>query len=238
MLRKGIRTKLDATSSTAEALRDALGLESEGEGEGKGEEMDKKAAKRWAAPLSSTVVSLELAKHMVQVRVHERPFEVEATPEAVKAIIAFCRQRLQDDPIILKRGNAQKRGTSSPAPAVASPPGPASGPDVDSASASASRSGFCLAAESCPTFTGKITWHPSVKAWSAHYKGENGKTLQKRFVVRAPPHSRSFLDHTAGDNEGQGWAAARRAAYEAAVRFWNEADRSKRDRLELAESGP
>ena len=107
MLRKGIRTKLDATSSTAEALRDALGLESEGEG--KGEEMDKKAAKRWAAPLSSTVVSLELAKHMVQVRVHERPFEVEATPEAVKAIIAFCRQRLQDDPIILKRGNAQKR---------------------------------------------------------------------------------------------------------------------------------
>ena len=88
----------------------------------KGEEMDKKAAKRWAAPLSSTVVSLELAGHMVQVRVHERPFEVEATPEAVKAIIEFCRQRLQDDPIILKRGNAHKRGTSSPAPAVASPP--------------------------------------------------------------------------------------------------------------------
>ena len=36
VLRKGIRTKLDATSSTAEALRDALGLESEGEGEGQG----------------------------------------------------------------------------------------------------------------------------------------------------------------------------------------------------------
>ena len=44
VLRKGIRTQLEATSSTAEALRDALGLESEGEGEGKGEEMDKKAA--------------------------------------------------------------------------------------------------------------------------------------------------------------------------------------------------
>ena len=121
---------------------------------------------------------------------------------------------------------------------MASPPGPASGPDVDSASAVASRSGFCLAAESCPTFIGKITWHPSVTAWSAHYKDENGKVLQKRFLVRAPSHSRSFLDHAAGGNGGQGWAAARRAAYEAAVRFWNEADRSTRDRLELAKSGP
>ena len=67
--------------------------------------------------------------------------------------------------------------------------------------------------------------------------------LQKRFFVRALSYSRSFidrsfLDHAAGGNGGQGWAAARRAAYEAAVRFWNEADRSTRDRLELAKSGP
>ena len=89
-----------------------------------------------------------------------------------------------------------------------------------------------------PDLHWEITWHPSLKAWSAHYKGENGKLLQQRFFVRALSYSRSFLDHAAGGNGGQGRAAARRAAYAAAVRFWNEADRSKRDRLELAESGP
>lgn len=233
-IRQGLRMKLDPAGTATETLRDALGLDSEGEDEEKG----KKPVKRLAAPPSLAAVSLELSGRMVEVRVSERPFEVEATPEAVMAIIEFCQQSLQDSQITLKRDTTQRNRTSAPDPTAASHPGQASGSDVVSASASslASHGGFRLAPLDCPPITGKVTWHPSVQAWCTHCKGDHGKVQWKRFWVHAPLQGGSFLDRTAGCDKGQGWAAARRAAYEAAVRFWNENDSSKRDRIELVEN--
>ena len=129
-LRAGVCMQLAVASSTAEALRESLGLESESGDD----EVDKKVGKRWAAPLSEAVVSLELSGRMVQVRVHERPFEVEATPEASQAIIGclpatppgrphrpearrrqaegFTLPRLGGGGICLRSGLRRRRGSS------------------------------------------------------------------------------------------------------------------------------
>ena len=240
VLKEGLLANTDVVGQAARKAKEALGLEDEDVELPSG----KKPRKRTAAlPQSMAEAAVTLGGCTLNLRVHERPFEIEATPEAVMAIVRFCQERLQDDPIVLKKD--QKREASAEgAPAASAPSGSASAPEVAASaagSASASSSGFRLGAADCPARLGKVTWHPSVRAWAVHYKDKSRKTHQRRVSVRLPKASGSgsFLESTSPEDQAKAWAEARRSAYVEAINLWNELDHSTRERIELpSTSGP
>ena len=92
-----------------------------------------------------------------------------------------------------------------------------------------------MPADACPPVPGKVTWHPSVKAWAVHIKGRDGKTRQKRVGLQTTPERKNFVDHIQGVLCNTVWSTARRAAYEEAVRMWNAEDFSTRERIEFTD---
>ena len=244
-LRDEIAQKVDPARTAAERLRDSLGLEDD-------EQPDSgppsgQTKRRLKLPASTEEVVVPLAGASITVRLHERPFEILATPEAVMAVVKFCRERLEDDPIILKRD--EKRATAEANPsgnddAPADSPAQASAqegraPQAASAPAKSAttKGAFSFAAAACPAILGKVTWHPSVKAWAVHFKDSAKKAQTKRVPVRVPKDTGSGAFLTSdGAALGQAWAQARRSAYEEAISLWNRLDRSTRDRIELDEA--
>ena len=250
LLRDRIAEQVDAVRFAAEKLRESLGLEDED-----GASAGKPAKRRLHLPPSVEQVCVALGESRITVRVHERPFEIEATPEAVMAVIQYCQERLRDDPILLKKdqrraaaedeapeeeGSAASASASASAPASASAAALALASDAAGASAasSATKGAFCLGASSCPAILGKVTWHPSVKAWAVHFKDADKKAQTKRVPVRLLKvlKAGTFLDDASAESAGERWAAQRRAAYQEAVGLWNRLDCSKRDRIELEEA--
>jgi hypothetical protein len=75
-------------------------------------------------------------------------------------------------------------------------------------------------------------------AWAIHFKNGLGKPACKRLCVPARGLEKGFLEtlETSEDKKKSEWAQARRATYLEALRFWNENDRSKRDRINVSEA--
>ena len=228
VLKDGVSAHAATTASARKHVawqdaKDALGLRADEAG-GQGAAPPKRPRPAARLPPETEAVRVLVGEVSLQVRAHERPWEVEATAEAVMAVVDFCRARVEDVPIVLRRDakhGEEGEGAGSSASASAAPA---------VASAQASPRGYALEAASCPAVLGKITWHPSVKAWAAHYKDKAGAYKQKRFGVRMPRASLGSGAATEGDADK--WAQARRQAYDEAIRFWNEQDSSKRDRIE------
>ena len=208
-LRAGILAKVDAVGSAAENIREALGLESEEENSaissGKKGVGRRKAVGKAALP-GLAAVAVPLGEVTVKVRLRERPFEIEATAEAVDAVIKFCKSCLEDG--VLRRETLRRDDKK---------------PDA-----------FAFAASDCPAVTGCVTWHPSVGAWCVHYKGGLGQRQIKRVSVRGAAAPRSFAEAASGEEGSKGaWASARKRAYCEAIRLWNDLDKSSRPRLEV-----
>ena len=246
-LREGVKQAIaDPVEQAAVKVRRELGLD-DGEDEEEGTKRRRKAGE------SCEVVEIELDGTPLKVRVHERPFEVEASAEAVCAIVSFCRKRLEDDPLLLKRDIRAAAAAESAASASALTDGTAAstasaltdgmagnGVLVSTASASSTSAsaggGFRLARDTCPTVLHKVTWHPSVKAWAVHFKdgaGKTAKTQTKRFHVKAKDRTLAEQAAGAGATDCPSWTQARQTAYRQAVTFWNANDKSKRERIEL-----
>ena len=245
-LRKGVRDAIaDPVEKAAAKVRQELGLDDEED-----KEEDATRPRKSLGARSLEAVTIELDGQKLNVRVHERPFEVEASAEAVCAIVSFCRKRLEDDPLLLKRDIRAAAAAASLASAVADGTAESSasaltdgmagdGVVVSTAAASStsasasstSASAFRLAVDACPNVLHKVTWHPSVKAWAAHYKDGAGKTQTRRFYVKLG--KRTFAEHAAGTGAADcaSWAEARQTAYRKAITFWNSNDRSKRERI-------
>ena len=166
------------------------------------------------------VLELTLAGTMVNVRAHERPWEVEATPEAVMAVVNFCLERLEDEPIILKKEEraAALQDVSASASASAS-----------SSSALVPAVGFSLSTPNSLGVQDRVTWHPSVEAWAVHFKNRQGKRVQKRLLVRLPKkfEQEDIQIATAAKME------RRRELFREACLLWNREDMSSRDRIEI-----
>ena len=238
-MRDSVAKQVNVAVSAAEMLRQTLGLQDE-EDDDEEASAKKSSKRRRAPPMSVEEVSVTLGDCNVKVRVHERPFEIEATPEAVMAVVRFCQERLKDDPITLKRDQrrealAEEASAKKASAQEDSASATASASASASASAPAAANSFCLGAVACPAVLGKVTWHPSVKAWAVHIKDGQKKTQTKRVPVRPPKDSGAFLEDASADRRGDSWAAARRAAYEEALRMWNKLDCSTRERIKLPE---
>ena len=189
-------------------------------------------AKRKRLPADMTEVTVSLAGTPVVVRVHERPFEVEATPEAIIAVVRFCRQRVQDTPIILAKQKSvaaldSPQSTGTPSSACTSP---AAAGDGDH---------FCFNKSACPGVLQKVTWHPSVNAWCAHYKAADGTPKQTRFVVRvsSPAQADRFRKDGGQGNYLDRFNMQRRVKYIDAIEYWNTQDCSTRDRIKIDDQG-
>ena len=220
--------------------------------------------RRARAPLGMDFVEVPLGAASVQVRATARPFEVLATPESIAAIVAFCRARVEQEtpPLRKRRRSAAARAApvSTGAGAVEDAAAPAvedaAAPAVEDAAAPAAHTGqasalvaaapaadggqasagFVMPTPGCPGILGKVTWHPSVKAWSVHYKTAAGEYRQKRVFVKVPLQRSAFADAADRAAHAVAWAQAKREAYEEALALWNEVDRSTRERIPLGAS--
>ena len=95
----------------------------------------------------------------------------------------------------------------------------------------------------------KVTWQPSVLAWAVHWKDARSKAgIVQRFQVKGgvDPSGRkkgkghgcdifAALKSGEGDHVGEKdqFGSSRRAAYFKAIEWWNENDKSSRDRIVL-----
>ena len=227
-LRDGLQRHADAPRAAAEALRTQLGLDQE-EDEEPGAQAGQASARRKRHRTAEEEVPVLLGGTSVIVRTETHPYEIEATSAAVMAVVNFCVERLKDDPIVLKRdarraGEQQAAASAEVASASAAAPAPCS----------SAKGGFSFGQADCPSILGKITWHPSRKAWAVHYKNSAKQPVTKRIQVGKTTSAAGVLGASASDAP-QRWATARRAAYEEAIRLWNELDCTKRDRIELME---
>ena len=207
-LKDGIREMVDRTQVAVEKARDALGLQEEDGAQASAvgaKTRRKKGAASAPGAQSIDDVGVVVNRVLVKVRVRERPYEIEATPEAVMAVVGFCQTSLQ-------RGKAALRRESR---------------------TSASRVGFAFEAEDCPAIIGKVTWHPSVEAWCVHYKDAQRQNQWRRVTAKSHERKDSFLGTVAEERGRSASKAARRMAYLTALRMWNDVDCSKRDRIEL-----
>ena len=207
-LKDGIRETVDRAQAAVEKARDALGLQEEDGAQASAvgaKTRRKKGAASAPGAQSIDDVGVVVNRVLVKVRVRERPYEIEATPEAVMAVVGFCQTSLQ-------RGKAALRRESK---------------------TSASRVGFAFEAEDCPAIIGKVTWHPSVEAWCVHYKDAQRQNQWRRVTAKSHERKDSFLGTVAAERGRCASKAARRMAYLAALRMWNDVDCSKRDRIEL-----
>ena len=207
-LKDGIRETVDRAQAAVEKARDALGLQEEDGAQASAvgaKTRRKKGAASAPGAQSIDDVGVVVNRVLVKVRVRERPYEIEATPEAVMAVVGFCQTSLQ-------RGKAALRRESR---------------------TSASRVGFAFEAEDCPAIIGKVTWHPSVEAWCVHYKDAQRQNQWRRVTAKSHERKDSFLEAFAEERGRCASKAARRMAYLAALRLWNDVDCSTRDRIEL-----
>lgn len=168
---------------------------------------------------TSSMESLPIVLHGFEVQAlnSTRLVAVEATQASVTAIIAFCKAKIDSGEPVLKKTARQE--VSPAAPPESAPPEPS----------------FQMPVSDCPGFMGKVTWHPSVSAWAAHWKNPDKKTIVTRFPVKVQT---SGVYGLVGDGNGvETFAQVRRRRYLEAVAHWNQWDNSTRDRIVLPDSG-
>ena len=165
--------------------------------------------KRVRVKPTSEEATIDLNGTAINVRTQERPPMIEATQKAVMAVITFCNKVAETGEPQLKRDRRKMAQTSEER--------------------------FVLPPETCRPITGKVTWHPSVSAWSIHIKDASGKRVQKRFraeQTEAPKVSAASFLSGAPATLGPSVIMEERAkAYWAAVEAWNELDKSTRERI-------
>ena len=209
-LKDGIRETVDRAGAAVEKAREALGLQEEDGAQASAVGATKRRKRGVASAVGASAteeVGVMVNGVLVKVRVRERPFEIEATAEAVMAVVGFCQTSL-------KRGKAAPRRVST---------------------TDASRGGFAFKTDDCPAIVGKVTWHPSVEAWCVHFKDAQRKDQWRRVPAKRHEPRDSFLANVSAANERGTCAsqAARRMAYLAALRLWDELDCSSRERIGL-----
>ena len=208
----GIRDKVDVVGAATDKLREALGLGDDDEEQS--DQKPKRTLRRSEKAKCPDEVSVPLGDVVVKVRVRERPYEVEATSEAVMAVIAFCRKACGEG--ASADGASADKGKRGP---------PVKGEKEAT---------FSFARRDCPPILHIITWHPSVSAWCVHYVDALKHKGVRRVPVKLPKKGNFLLDASADDDGSRaGWDSSRRKAYFEAVRLWNELDRSSRPRLDV-----
>lgn len=157
-----------------------------------------------------------------------RPLAVAATAQCVQALVRFCRDHISKGGFQLKGHRRDKPVEEDVAPA----------PPPAEATPTASVETFHMPAASCPGHLGKITWHPSVTSWAAHWKDGSGRGVVTRFAVKVEADSvQGLLRRASGQGEAkETFAGKRRRRYEEAIVFWNEHDKSKRERIALPDT--
>ena len=226
-MRAELRSKLvDARQSTSAAgqqrqLRAQLQLDD-------AEEPKAKSARRAKGDKATNILTVTFEGVEMQMMNSARPLAVSASPESLDAMVRFCRAHITKGAFQLKGHKRQKPAeeavVSTPLPADAVPTAPAAA--------------FQMPSGSCPAQLGKITWHPSATAWAAHWKDSNGQRMVTRFTVKAegtPVHG--LLRRASGQgDERENFADKRQRRYEEAVTFWNENDKSKRERIAMPDT--
>lgn len=227
-LRGELRTKLHAArqATTAQGqqlqLREQLALDDAGKPKAKSLRRSKGDSPRNALKVTFMGVDIEMLNSA-------RPVALSATPECVLALVQFCRDHIGKGPLELKRNRREKPvGEEGGAPAH---------PPAEAAPTAAVET-FHMPAAPCPGHLGKITWHPSATAWAAHWKDASGRSVVTRFGVKVEANSvEGLLRRASGQGEVQDtFAARRRRRYEEAIVFWNEHDKSKRERIAMPDT--
>ena len=140
-------------------------------------------------------VRVELDGSSMLVQPTTAPLLIEATTDAITSVVEFVKSHISVGKITLHRDSRQKQDAGG---------------------------GACTMPEpTCKPIIGKVTWHPSRKAWCIHYKDATGQTMQKRFPVQV----------THGPCGAGSFDTAREKAYYEAIRQWNAEDKSSRDRI-------
>ena len=167
---------------------------------------------------TSSAEALPIILHGFEVKAlnSTRPVAVEATQASLTAIIAFCKAKIgAGEPVLKKMSRQEVLPAPTPEPAPAEP-------------------SFQMPVSDCPGFMGKVTWHPSVSAWAAHWKNADKKTIVTRFPVKV--QTRGALALVAEGAALETFAQVRRRRYLEAVAHWNQWDNSTRDRIVLPDN--
>ena len=200
-LKRGIRQKVDALGAAAATLREALALNDSDEEDALGTKKKAKKQPRLRTPEGMDEVAVAIGSTSVKVRTRQRPFEVEASADAVMAVAQFCREFIEKDALAPK-----KRAASATAFVLAAPD--------------------CPPVLGCVTWHASVqAWsvHWKDAAGKAHVKRVLVQKRERKvgFMDTAP----------AQEDAKSAWATARRVAYQEAVALWNELDKSTRDRI-------
>jgi hypothetical protein len=161
-------------------------------------------------------VEVQLGTKTIKLHVTERPFLVEATAANVEALVIHCRSAIAASTARGEPPRLKKRLSG------ASSKETLNGETGAATDALAPRT-FAMPTNPTPALVGKVTWHPSKGGWAVHYKPEHGNVVIKRITVKTPG-----ADVT---DKKEAFELAKSETYREAIRFWNTADKSKRERI-------
>ncbi len=200
-LREQIEDGRKSTSSGAEQAKLRAALQLSDDDEGPCASRGVASKARKGQPTG--VVSVKIKDTVVQVKNSTRPLILECTQDSVTSVVAFCQEHCRAGTTTLRKHRRAESGKPS----------------------------FQMPLQECPAILGKVTWHPSAGAWAVHYKDEHGKTITTRISVPARNAPKSLCQPEGTRRDREAYAQARRAKYVEACAFWNEHDRSQRERI-------
>jgi len=201
-LRKHIAAEIDQTvGGVAADVCKELGVSTE--------EIESAGPAKKKRRINDDEIPVKLEGHKILVSTCKRPALVELTKTAMNAVISYCREHV--------RGNRES-SARTPKKEAEAPEAPSS-----------EKPKFKMPTPECPPLDGKVTWQPSVESWAVHYKDAAKKRQVARIKAAADgPQSCALLGGSSPRNQ---FTEKRREAYIAAIVYWNQYDKSTRERI-------
>ena len=231
--------KNDTTEGQQQAIRKGMGI-SDSESESHPRNSSRKRKLRRDSREHADDLQVNFQGVAMRVRNQQRPLCIECTAAVVSAIVAFCKEKAEEHAAAPPTSSAgatarqalhrEKQASSSHTPgegrAAPAAPTPSAQPQA-----------FSMAGLSVG-ITGKVTWQPSAACWAVHYK-DGGKTAVTRVRVKVPGKSskKSLFGAQKHQPDADQMASLRENAFREACTLWNQLDTSKRDRIDLEDSG-
>ena len=150
-------------------------------------------------------VKVCLGDTMVTVKFTWNVVLMECTCDAVRAIVDYCKKAIAKDQSYARQQSHADVGDGK---------------------------GFQMRALSCTPIVGKVTWQPSLRSWSVHYKKEGGRVVQHKCRVSVRT---AYASMGIGERQKDAFEKERRRQYIEALEYWNEHDTSSRDRIVVAD---
>jgi len=146
-----------------------------------------------------------------------RPLRLESSPDAVRAVVAWCRDHIVNDRVVDRDGE----GT---------PP-----EDTGADDSQKGKRKFLMPGDSCPNIPGRVHWHTSMRSWCIAYKAEPKAKRPTRQHAGFAVNQNGKVTFDVGILSPEEFEGRRMAKYCDAIAQWNELDKSKKPRIPLPE---